>query len=237
MQLDDADAGDVGKEKDARADAAAAPPCGMTRLDDDSDRRQRENDEDDALGRPFRGADVDALLLGATTFPMLRGTGAAPADDGDDGHHVERDTEAKKVTLGDWGAAEDSAALLLRPALPMSFVVTSGGGAAGFCFLERFGRRKHEHLRTPPPLSDSAPLPILGRSGGGGGRIGCGTSSFGEVLRTVGWLAEETKDCFGVAGQQGLYSAPELEHVRASLHFSRRTAHGLISCCLSVRVV
>jgi hypothetical protein len=40
----------------------------------------------------------------------------------------------------------------------MSFVVTSGGGAAGFCFLlERFGRRKHEHLRTSLPLSDSSP--------------------------------------------------------------------------------
>jgi hypothetical protein len=95
MQLDDADAGDVGKEKDARADAAAAPPCGMTRLDEDSDRRQREKDDDDALGRPFRGADVDAPLLGATTFPMLRGAGAAPTVDGDDGHHVERDTDTK----------------------------------------------------------------------------------------------------------------------------------------------
>jgi hypothetical protein len=43
MELEDADTGDVGKEKDARAYAAAKPPCGMTRLDD-NDRRQCDKD-------------------------------------------------------------------------------------------------------------------------------------------------------------------------------------------------
>lgn len=178
MQLDDADAGDVGKEKDARA-----PPCGATRRED-SDRRQCEKE-----------VDVDDLL-GATTLPMP-GAGAGPADDdGDDGHHVDRDADARKVTRGDCWAAASAALLRLPTPLPMSLVVTSGGGVIGF-FLERLGRWKHVHLRMPPPLpAGSASPPISGcRSGGGGGlmvsrgiaRGDRGTSSSqGEVLCTVG---------------------------------------------------
>lgn len=128
MQLDDADAGDVGKEKDAGS------PCGMTR-DDDSDRqRQCEKDEDDALAEPAftSGANADDAdaLLGATTLPPLpAGAGVAPAPapaeaaDGDDGHHVERDADARKVTRWDcdWDAfavdTSGAAAALLRLAL------------------------------------------------------------------------------------------------------------------------
>jgi hypothetical protein len=63
------------------------------------------------------------------TFPMLRGAGAGPADDG---HHVERerDADARKATLGECGAADDSAVLLLHPALPI-LGRSGGGGGAG----------------------------------------------------------------------------------------------------------
>ncbi|CAL5095607.1 unnamed protein product [Urochloa decumbens] len=166
MQLDDADAGDVGKEKDAR------PPCGMTR--DDSGRRQWEKDDDDALGgalAEFRGGapaadDADALL-GATLLFTPPAAGS-PAADGDAGHHVESDAEARNVTRWDRDASSGAAALL-RLALLVSFVMAGGGGSG--LFLERLGRRKHEHLRTPPPAAGSvAPLATLGRRGDDGGR-------------------------------------------------------------------
>lgn len=173
MQLDDVDVGDTGKEKDARS------PCGMTRDDDtDRQRRQCEKDEDDVLAEPafIVGAtadDADALL-GAKTLPppLPAGAAVAPAADGDGGHHVERDADARKVTRCDWDAAvaaadtSAGATALLRLAL-RSFGAGCRGGGRGF--LVRLGRRKHVHLRTPLTGGGSvAPLAILGRSGGGG---------------------------------------------------------------------
>jgi hypothetical protein len=192
MQLDDADAGDAGKEKDAR------PPCGMTR--GDSDRRQCEKDGDAVLGTPaaFRGGADDAdALLGAALPPAP----AEAAADGDAGHHVARDAEARKVTRDrdrDAAAGTSSGATAL-PRLPL-LGFTAGGGGDG-CFLERLGRRKHVHLRTPPPAAGSvAPFATLGRCGGGGRALlvcrGCGCGARGTfslaeaiilvVLHTVG---------------------------------------------------
>lgn len=165
MQLDDADAGDTGKEKDAR------PPCGMTR-DDDSDRqRQCEKDEDDMLPAPafiVGATDADDALLGATAIPPLppgAGVAVAPAPaetaDGDDGHHVERGADARKVTRWDWDAVvvadKSGATALLRLALLLSF----GAGDGGRGFLVRLGRRKHVHLRTPLTGGSVAPVAIL----------------------------------------------------------------------------
>ena len=182
MQLDDADAGDAGKEKDAR------PPCGITR--GDSDRRQCEKDEDDALGAPApaaafsRGADDadDALLGGAALQPAP----AEAAADGDAGHHVARDAEARKVTRWDWDAeargTSSGATVLLRLAL---LIFSAGGGGGGGFFLEWLGRRKHVHLRTPPPDAGSvAPFATLGRRGGGGRAL--------LVCRGSGWGASGT---------------------------------------------
>lgn len=181
MQLDDADAGDTAKEKDARS------PCGMTR-DDDSDRqRQCEKDEDDA----------DALL-GATTLPPLpagAGVAVAPAAlaeaaDGDDGHLVERGADARKVTRWDWDAvaADTSGATALLLLALRSF----GAGCGGRGFLVRPGRRKQVHLTTPLTGGSVAPLAILGRSGvGGGGRglLVCRGSDWGGARGTFS-LAE-----------------------------------------------
>jgi hypothetical protein len=44
---------------------------------------------------------VHDALLGATT---IFATAPVEAVDGDDGHHVERDTDARKVTHWDWDA-------------------------------------------------------------------------------------------------------------------------------------
>ena len=136
MQLDDADAGDTAKEKDARS------PCGMTR-DDDSDRqRQCEKGEDDVLAAPafiVVGAtdDDDDALLGATTLPPLpagAGVAVAPAAlaeaaDGDDGHLVERGADARKVTRwdGDAVAADTSGATALLLLALRSFGAGCGG--------------------------------------------------------------------------------------------------------------
>jgi len=198
-QLDDADAGDAGKEKDAR------PPCGITR--GDSERRQCEKDEDDALGAPApaaafsRGADDadDALLGGAALQPAP----AEAAADGDAGHHVARDAEARKVTRWDWDAeargTSSGATVLLRLAL---LIFSAGGGGGGF-FLERLGRRKHVHLRTPPPDAGSvAPFATLGRRGGGGRALlvcrgsgwgARGTFSLAEVIEHTVGLTEGTR--------------------------------------------
>jgi hypothetical protein len=187
MQLDDADAGDVGKEKEAR------PPCGMTR--DDSDRRQCEKDEDDVLGGPapallaaFRGGtdDADALLGATAPGAEVAAPPAEAAADGDGGHHVLRDAEARKVTRWDCDDAAAAAAggtsspgaivALLRL---LSFLLMAGGGGGGGgggagsgLFLERPGRRKHAHLRMPPPAGASGslaqPFATLTRRGGGG---------------------------------------------------------------------
>jgi hypothetical protein len=196
MQLDDADAGDTAKEKDARS------PCGMTR-DDDSDRqRQCEKDEDDAVAAPtFIGGatadDADALL-GATTPPPLpagAGVAVAPAAlaeaaDGDDGHLVERGADARKVTRWDWDAvaADTSGATALLLLALRSF----GAGCGGRGFLVRPGRRKQVHLTTPLTGGSVAPLAILGRSGvGGGGRglLVCRGSDWGGARGTFS-LAE-----------------------------------------------
>lgn len=178
MQLDDADAGDTGKEKDAR------PPCGMTR-DDDSDRqRQCEKDEDDMLPAPafiVGATDADDALLGATAIPPLppgAGVAVAPAPapapaetaDGDDGHHVERGADARKVTRWDWDAvvvadSRSGATTLLRLAL---LLLSFGAGDGGRGFLVRLGRRKHVHLRTQLTGGLVAPLAVLGRRGGRG---------------------------------------------------------------------
>ena len=133
MQLDDADAGDTAKEKDARS------PCGMTR-DNDSDRqRQCEKGEDDVLAAPafiVVGAtdDDDDALLGATTLPLLpAGAGVAvalaEAADGDDGHLVERGADARKVTRwdGDAVAADTSGATALLLLALRSFGTGCGG--------------------------------------------------------------------------------------------------------------
>jgi len=133
MQLDDADAGDTAKEKDARS------PCGMTR-DNDSDRqRQCEKGEDDVLAAPafiVVGAtadDADALLVATTLPPLPAGAGVAgalaEAADGDDGHLVERGADARKVTRWDWDAvaADTSGATALLLLALRSFGTGCGG--------------------------------------------------------------------------------------------------------------
>lgn len=174
---EDTDTGDDGKEKDTRADAAAAPPpCGMTRDDECCERRQYEKDDDSALRPvpPPPRADEDDLLH-ATSPP-----GGAPAADGDDGHHVESDADARKVTR--WDADASTAAAASSTLLPeLSF-------ASGGCFfLERRGRWKH---------SAAHPVPMCGRLGArarGGlllvsrddGSVETGVSSWGAAMGGV----------------------------------------------------
>jgi hypothetical protein len=139
LMQEDTDMGDDGKEKDMRADAA--PPCGITRDDDCCDRRQYEKDDDSALLPPAGAPRTDDDVLLHATSP--------PGAPGDDGHHVERDADARNVTRGDDDASTTtgcSSTLLLE----LSF-------ASGVCFFfERRGRWKH---------SAAHPVPMSGRRG------------------------------------------------------------------------
>lgn len=78
----------------------------MTRDDDVCDRRQYEKDDDSVLNRapappPRAAASPDGDLLHAPSMPP-----SADNADGDEGHHVESDAEARNVTRWDAAASD-----------------------------------------------------------------------------------------------------------------------------------